>query len=30
VLVNAPDNLWPELTDVYARDCSELSRMLGH
>lgn len=29
ILVNAPDNLWPELTDVYARDCLELSRMLG-
>lgn len=29
VLVNAPDNLWPELTDVYARDCTELSRMLA-
>jgi len=24
VLVNLPENLWPELTDVFARDCSEL------
>lgn len=29
VLVNAPNNLWPELTDLHARDCFELSRMLG-
>ena len=28
VLVNLPDNLWPELTDLHARDCLELRRML--
>ena len=28
VLVNLPDNLWPELTDLHARDCHELRRML--
>ncbi len=28
VLVNVPDNPWPELTDLHARDCRELSRML--
>ena len=29
VLVNLPDNPWPELTDWYAADCRALSRMLG-
>ncbi len=28
VLVNRPENPWPELTDHYARDCAELQRML--
>ncbi len=28
VLVNLPDNPWPELTDWHARDCGELRRML--
>jgi HAD superfamily hydrolase (TIGR01509 family) len=29
VLVNVPDNLWPELTDLHAHDCGELLRSLG-
>ena len=29
VLVNHPENPWPELTDHYARDCAELQRLLG-
>ncbi|MBC8651477.1 HAD family hydrolase [Pseudomonas sp. MTM4] len=29
VLVNLPENLWPELTDLHARDCGQLRRMLG-
>nr|WP_219852982.1 HAD family hydrolase [Stutzerimonas stutzeri] len=29
VLVNLPENLWPELTDLHARDCEQLRRMLG-
>ncbi|MNQ52502.1 Phosphoglycolate phosphatase [compost metagenome] len=29
VLVNHPENPWPELTDLYARDCAELQRLLG-
>ena len=29
VLVNLPENFWPELTDLHARDCGELSRMLS-
>lgn len=29
VLVNLPDNPWPELTDWYAADCRALSRMLS-
>ncbi|MFC3608721.1 HAD family hydrolase [Stutzerimonas tarimensis] len=28
VLVNTPDNLWPELADGHARDCAELHRWL--
>jgi hypothetical protein len=28
VLVNLPDNPWPELADWHARDCGELRRML--
>ncbi|WP_137818277.1 HAD family hydrolase [Pseudomonas sp. 2FG] len=28
VLVNLPENPWPELTDGFARDCAELRRML--
>jgi HAD superfamily hydrolase (TIGR01509 family) len=28
VLVNRPENPWPELTDHYARDCTELQRLL--
>ncbi|MGN8277402.1 HAD family hydrolase [Pseudomonas sp. SMV71] len=28
VLVNLPDNPWPELTDWHAQDCVELRRML--
>jgi phosphoglycolate phosphatase-like HAD superfamily hydrolase len=28
VLVNLPDNPWPELTDLYARDCHELLSQL--
>jgi len=28
VLVNLPENLWPELTDLHARDCHELRQML--
>ncbi len=28
VLVNLPENPWPELTDGFARDCAELQRML--
>jgi HAD superfamily hydrolase (TIGR01509 family) len=27
VLVNAPENLWPELADWYAVDCAELLRL---
>ena len=29
VLVNLPDNPWPELTDLHARDCLQLRDMLG-
>ena len=29
VLVNVPDNPWPELTDWHARDCFELRRLLA-
>ncbi|WP_166360403.1 HAD family hydrolase [Pseudomonas akapageensis] len=29
VLVNLPDNPWPELTDWHAADCRALSRLLG-
>lgn len=29
VLVNVPDNPWPELTDLHARDCLELRWMLA-
>jgi HAD superfamily hydrolase (TIGR01549 family) len=29
VLVNLPDNPWPELADWHARDCGELRRMLS-
>ena len=29
VLVNHADNPWPELTDLFARDCAELQRLLG-
>jgi HAD superfamily hydrolase (TIGR01509 family) len=29
VLVNQPENPWPELTDHYARDCVALQRLLG-
>lgn len=29
VLVNLPDNPWPELTELHARDCAELLRVLG-
>lgn len=29
VLVNLPENLWPELTDLHARDCRELRQMLS-
>lgn len=29
VLVNLPENPWPELTDLHARDCHELRQMLG-
>lgn len=29
VLVNHPENPWPELTDLFARDCAELQRLLG-
>ena len=29
VLVNLPENLWPELTDLHARDCGQLRWMLG-
>lgn len=28
VLVNLPENPWPELTDGFARDCAELQSML--
>ncbi|MGH8355276.1 MAG: HAD family hydrolase, partial [Pseudomonas sp.] len=28
VLVNLPENPWPELADGYARDCAELRGML--
>lgn len=28
VLVNVPENPWPELTDWHAKDCRELHRML--
>lgn len=28
VLVNLPENLWPELTDLHARDCLQLRDML--
>jgi HAD superfamily hydrolase (TIGR01509 family) len=29
VLVNLPENLWPELTELHARDCLQLSEMLA-
>lgn len=29
VLVNLPDNPWPELTGLHARDCAELLAQLG-
>ncbi|MCQ4311106.1 HAD family hydrolase [Pseudomonas stutzeri] len=29
VLVNVPENPWPELTDLHARDCAELLRKMG-
>jgi HAD superfamily hydrolase (TIGR01549 family) len=29
VLVNVPENPWPELTDLHARDCLELRQMLS-
>ncbi|MEB0208458.1 HAD family hydrolase [Pseudomonas sp. CCC3.1] len=29
VLVNVPENPWPELTDWHARDCRELQRMVS-
>lgn len=29
VLVNHPENPWPQLTDLFARDCAELQRLLG-
>ena len=29
VLVNLADNPWPELTDVYARDCAQLLALLA-
>lgn len=29
VLVNLPENLWPELTDLHARDCLQLRDMLA-
>ncbi|MCF7201619.1 HAD family hydrolase [Pseudomonas sp. JM10B5a] len=29
VLVNLPDNPWPELTELHARDCAELLARLG-
>ncbi|WP_392604254.1 HAD family hydrolase [Stutzerimonas sp. CQPMC-PStu] len=29
VLVNLPENLWPELTDLHARDCLQLRGMLA-
>ena len=29
VLVNLPDNPWPELTELHARDCAELLAQLG-
>jgi hypothetical protein len=29
VLVNLPENPWPELTDWHAVDCIALRRMLG-
>ncbi|WP_457788995.1 HAD family hydrolase [Pseudomonas sp. PL-6] len=29
VLVNLPDNPWPELTELHARDCAELLAHLG-
>ena len=29
VLVNVPENPWPELTDWHARDCFELRKLLG-
>lgn len=29
VLVNQPENLWPELTDWHARDCGELLQWLS-
>lgn len=30
VLVNLPENPWPELTDGYAKDCFELRRLIGN
>ena len=29
VLINVPENPWPELTDWHARDCRELQRMVS-
>ena len=29
VLVNVPDNPWPELTDWHAKDCAELHQLLN-
>lgn len=29
VLVNVPENPWPELTDWHAKDCYALRRLLG-
>ncbi|MBB3102767.1 HAD family hydrolase [Azomonas macrocytogenes] len=29
ILVNTPENLWPELADLYVRDCAELKRLIG-
>ena len=29
VLVNLPENPWPELTDLHARDCLALRQLLS-
>ncbi|NBF18722.1 HAD family hydrolase, partial [Pseudomonas sp. Fl4BN2] len=29
VLVNVPENPWPELTDWHARDCFELRKLIA-